>query len=71
MALITPPLTFSLFVIKIGHLEQSELQDCDVSTNRQKDRQKESKREIPQLADSFLTLCSSCCNQDPLLFLLM
>ena len=40
---------FSLLCGKVGYLEQSEMQDCDVYTNRKKgrknDKKKESKKE--------------------------
>ena len=39
--LMTPPLTFHYCLIEIGYLEQSELQDWHVSTNRQKERETE------------------------------
>ena len=52
---------FHIFIdhyLEIGYLEQGEMQDCYVSTNRRK----ESRKEISQLADSFEIFCSKRCN---------
>ena len=54
MASMIPPLTFSLFFDKNGHLDHSEWHDRDIF--QQTERQKE--REISELADSLGILCS-------------
>ena len=42
---MTPPMMFSLLCDEKGYLEQSELQECHISTNRKTDGQKEGKKE--------------------------
>ena len=51
--------------MKIGYLEQSELQECHISTNRKKEGQKEGQkeREISHPAASFEILCSLRCSE--------